>query len=486
MIKKIQLVYLSILCIVGNYIFSQSLVWEVEQTWGYTQEILTLDLQIPETAGKTIQSIELDYSSIDIKVIEESARVISKSYSSGEKEKINSKIFRLFVSNPGEYTLTGKVIYADGSVIQSEDLIIKIAPLPFSKDQNQIIVRQFSDNYISGIPGNVIVEAFVSGSYLRKEDLAHFITKPGITAVPNSIERWLYLNEEEHYLLTIPLSVIYTEPGKYKLLESSNLEISNERWGGNTLQFPVIEDIIIVQENKFTENMSARADFLELSTLYFPNEIDNDQEQYFYIFIKTDGLLYEDSLTHLFNLPTNWTESFNSTTLKWHDNKAIRSYQFVYIGTFENKRIHNFGSLELDYGSISGALKSKELILGKVKGESSQISLIIFILIAVVISSLILFLILLKLQKIRIKQKKPADLPLRKIDSSKIGDFSRTYDLTKREQEILSILVYGKSTKEISNDLYISPETTKKHIKNIMRKTQANSRLEILVKIANF
>jgi DNA-binding NarL/FixJ family response regulator len=121
-----------------------------------------------------------------------------------------------------------------------------------------------------------------------------------------------------------------------------------------------------------------------------------------------------------------------------------------------------------------------------VKGRNTWLPRVAIILISAVLLGLLGFGLLRVLQRIRIQQKKPADLPLKEIDSNKLGQFSRQYELTRREQEILEILVHGKSNKEISEDLYISTETTKKHIKNIMRKTQARSRLEILVKISNF
>lgn len=85
-----------------------------------------------------------------------------------------------------------------------------------------------------------------------------------------------------------------------------------------------------------------------------------------------------------------------------------------------------------------------------------------------------------------IKGQKNRPQPLKKITNNKMEKFCNNYNLTKREREILVILQQGKTNKEISESLFISPETTKKHIKNIMNKTSASSRLEILVKVSNF
>ncbi len=53
--------------------------------------------------------------------------------------------------------------------------------------------------------------------------------------------------------------------------------------------------------------------------------------------------------------------------------------------------------------------------------------------------------------------------------------------LTKREQEILNHLCAGMSNKAIARELNISDSTVKVHIKNLLRKFNLKSRLEIAV-----
>jgi DNA-binding NarL/FixJ family response regulator len=50
--------------------------------------------------------------------------------------------------------------------------------------------------------------------------------------------------------------------------------------------------------------------------------------------------------------------------------------------------------------------------------------------------------------------------------------------LTARELEVLSMLRAGRSTRQISDDLYISLHTAKNHIRRILAKLQVHSRLE--------
>lgn len=62
--------------------------------------------------------------------------------------------------------------------------------------------------------------------------------------------------------------------------------------------------------------------------------------------------------------------------------------------------------------------------------------------------------------------------------------FTKSYDrFTKREREILKCIIEGKSSKEITNELYISLHTVNKHRKNMLAKAGAKTPVE-LVKMA--
>jgi DNA-binding NarL/FixJ family response regulator len=55
-------------------------------------------------------------------------------------------------------------------------------------------------------------------------------------------------------------------------------------------------------------------------------------------------------------------------------------------------------------------------------------------------------------------------------------------ELSKREQEILEQLSKGYRYKEIADQLFLSIETVRTHIRNIYEKLQVNSRVEALKK----
>ena len=54
--------------------------------------------------------------------------------------------------------------------------------------------------------------------------------------------------------------------------------------------------------------------------------------------------------------------------------------------------------------------------------------------------------------------------------------------LTDREQEILSLLASGYMYKEIADELFISMDTVKTHIRHIYEKLQVRTRTEAVVK----
>ena len=61
-----------------------------------------------------------------------------------------------------------------------------------------------------------------------------------------------------------------------------------------------------------------------------------------------------------------------------------------------------------------------------------------------------------------------------------LNNFAKTYDLTSRESEILSLINKGLSNQEISDKVVISVSTVKKHIYKIYNKTGVSSRGQLI------
>ncbi|MGI6722112.1 MAG: helix-turn-helix domain-containing protein [Anaerovoracaceae bacterium] len=80
--------------------------------------------------------------------------------------------------------------------------------------------------------------------------------------------------------------------------------------------------------------------------------------------------------------------------------------------------------------------------------------------------------------------------PLRLSDSPVAGDrsldlFAEQYSLTHREREVLELLNNGLSNKQIAAELKISLNTVKRHVNNIFKKSDTQSRHEVIFKISN-
>ena len=65
-----------------------------------------------------------------------------------------------------------------------------------------------------------------------------------------------------------------------------------------------------------------------------------------------------------------------------------------------------------------------------------------------------------------------------KTTLSKPADQEEMTLLTKRELEVLHLIVIGASNREIAGQLYISVHTVKNHVHNILNKLQADNRLQ--------
>jgi len=59
-------------------------------------------------------------------------------------------------------------------------------------------------------------------------------------------------------------------------------------------------------------------------------------------------------------------------------------------------------------------------------------------------------------------------------------DFAATYGLSAREREVLRLLIDERSNAEIAAELFVSDSTVKFHIRNLLKKTSCENRLELL------
>ena len=71
--------------------------------------------------------------------------------------------------------------------------------------------------------------------------------------------------------------------------------------------------------------------------------------------------------------------------------------------------------------------------------------------------------------------------PLReKSQQERFDDFARQYGLSGREQEVLGMILSGRSTPEMADELFVSERTVKFHIHNLLKKTGCVNRASLL------
>jgi DNA-binding CsgD family transcriptional regulator len=64
-----------------------------------------------------------------------------------------------------------------------------------------------------------------------------------------------------------------------------------------------------------------------------------------------------------------------------------------------------------------------------------------------------------------------------------IFEAAKTFGLTKRESEVLQLLIRGTTTTEIADALCVAEGTAGDHVKSVMRKTGTSKRLDLVSKV---
>ena len=62
----------------------------------------------------------------------------------------------------------------------------------------------------------------------------------------------------------------------------------------------------------------------------------------------------------------------------------------------------------------------------------------------------------------------------------RLNAFIEKHKLSSREIEVLNLIIKGASNGEISDELFISENTVKFHVRNILKKTGCSNRTELL------
>ena len=120
-----------------------------------------------------------------------------------------------------------------------------------------------------------------------------------------------------------------------------------------------------------------------------------------------------------------------------------------------------FGRIGDAAGNVTGIILSDKLI-----------PLVIVASICFVVTFVIFFILYNKLY-----MPVPQPLP---SQEERLNAFIQKYELSLRETEVLNLIREGASNGEISTKLFISENTVKFHVRNILKKTGCSNRAELL------
>ena len=70
--------------------------------------------------------------------------------------------------------------------------------------------------------------------------------------------------------------------------------------------------------------------------------------------------------------------------------------------------------------------------------------------------------------------------PEEKNTETILEEFGRLYQLSPREIEVFQLVMEGRSNAEIANTLFISENTVKFHMKNLLKKTSCTNRSNLI------
>lgn len=65
-------------------------------------------------------------------------------------------------------------------------------------------------------------------------------------------------------------------------------------------------------------------------------------------------------------------------------------------------------------------------------------------------------------------------------NTDSVKAFEKKYDLSRRERQVLKLVLDGRSNSEIASELFVSESTIKFHMRNLLKKTECKNRIELI------
>ena len=76
------------------------------------------------------------------------------------------------------------------------------------------------------------------------------------------------------------------------------------------------------------------------------------------------------------------------------------------------------------------------------------------------------------------------DVDVLPVDASQLAAIAERYSLTRREAEVLGLVFRGFTAQQIADELVVTKSTVKFHVTNILKKTGAETRQQLVEKLS--
>lgn len=478
---------------------------ESPRSWAYAYEAVTLKLGV-------MGSSEPDDFEMEIRAIEGSIHNRQSYFHQFSRynminDKLEEGLYREFTlvplfdvhePEPKHLLLQGDILDSYGNSIEvlSRELELEILAQP-TEEHGRYFIEPLSFAQQTYAGGEIPVLVQVFGDYdVQNAEALHFELKgpsdganAELTVLDPLEPRIVYLMGNYSAVTSIPVLITSQHPGSVQLT-APNVELIFEDAESNG---PVIRNLALPQqEYQFIPQpedtpTQAHGSYARISESQLPGALRPGQ-QIDASFVITGDISLETirDLNDFISTPKNLDVTISQPKLFWSDRTVLRQLEIRFSGEVHSFLGQELGRLELPYmDSASGEVRQLTVDFGRIEGLVQPVQLWGFIAFMLVAGMIALFgvrrwIAVLRKPKVRVDPPSEAELAL------SMHKFVDDFGLTQREREILTILIQGKSAKDIADQLYIAPETARKHIKNIFRKTDTHNRFEVYVKFNEY
>ncbi len=219
------------------------------------------------------------------------------------------------------------------------------------------------------------------------------------------------------------------------------------------------------------------------------NNISEGLEKAKSVHTKENIMLGYNALTDYYSLVNNYKKALLS-------NIKATKYRDSIINETSKKNIIN---AQIEYETEKKDLRIQELAkenekrIADAKSNTSKLIIISIIGVSVITILLVLIYLLRKNNDLTLENKnseiKHYVLQIKKLKTqvdSKVnnGNQIKSFNLSKRETEVLEYITLGLSNDEIAEKMFVSKNTIKTHIKNIYSKLEVKSRIQAMKKVS--